>query len=153
DLDLAIATYEAALKHAPGNMAMRNRLEMWRREAGVHSGLELLRDGRFSFMFQGPAEQKLAAHARTVLDASFATIGRSLGAYPPNSISVILYTDQQFRDITGAPEWSGGGFDGQIRLPVQGAAQNLALFDRMLTHELTHAMVHGLARRNVPAWL
>ena len=56
-------------------------------------------------------------------------------------------------DVTGAPEWFGGGFDGQIRLPVQGAAQDLRLFDRVLIHELTHAMVHGLARRNVPIWL
>src|SRR5262249_43532221 len=118
DLDQAIATYEAALKHAPGNMEMRSRLEMWRREASVHSGLESLVDGRFGFRFQGPVEEQLAARARAVLTAAFSRIGGALGAYPSNSITVIMYSDQQFRDITGAPEWSGGGFDGQIRLPV-----------------------------------
>ncbi len=153
DLEQAIETYEAALKHAPGNLDMRSRLEIWRREASVHSGMESLRDGRFGFMFQGPVEEKLALHARSVLDAGFSRIGGALRAYPSNSITVILYADQQFRDITGAPDWFGGGFDGQIRLPVHGAAQNLRLFDRVLIHELTHAMVHGLARRNVPVWL
>jgi tetratricopeptide (TPR) repeat protein len=153
DLDLAIRTYETALKYSPGNMTMRDRLETWRHEADVHSGLDSLRDGRFSFMFRGPVEEKLALHARTVVDAAFVRIGQALGAYPPTSITVILYTDEQFRDITGAPEWSGGGFDGQIRLPARSAQQNQRLFDIVLIHELTHAVVHGLAPRNVPAWL
>src|SRR5262245_61525740 len=113
DLDLAIKTYESALKHMPSATAMRERLETWRHEADVHSGLESLTDGRFGFMFHGPVEQKLVARARTVLDPAFMTIGQSLGVYPTKSITVILYTDQQFRDVTGAPEWSGGGFDGQ----------------------------------------
>jgi len=66
---------------------------------------------------------------------------------------VILYTDKQFRDITGAPEWAGGGFDGQIRLPVRGALQNVQEFDRLLTHELSHAILRAVAARNVPVWL
>src|SRR5262249_12965292 len=39
------------------------------------------------------------------------------------------------------------------RLPVRGALQNLNDFDRVLTHELTHAMLRSVASRNVPAWL
>jgi hypothetical protein len=66
---------------------------------------------------------------------------------------VVFYTRQQFHDVTGAPEWAGGGFDGQIRLPLGGASTSLADFDRVLVHELTHAMIHHIAPRNVPAWL
>lgn len=153
DLDVAIKTYESALSYAPAETALRKRLEDWRREATVHAGLESLKDDRFAIMFQGRVEEKLAARATTVLGSAFWTIGNALGAYPSNSINVILYTEKQFRDVTGAPEWAGGGFDGQIRLPVRGAAQNLRQFDRVLTHELTHAMVYGLASRHVPAWL
>jgi peptidase MA superfamily protein/tetratricopeptide repeat protein len=153
DLDFAIRTYEAALSHAPSEVAMRQRLETWRREASVHAGFESLKDDRFAIMFSGPVEQKLAERATTVLGSAFWQIGNGLGAYPSDPINVILYTGKQFRDITGAPEWAGGGFDGQIRLPVRGAAQNLRQFDRVLIHELTHAMLHALARQHVPAWL
>jgi tetratricopeptide (TPR) repeat protein len=153
DLDLAIHTYEAALAREPGNLAMRQRLESWRSEASVHQGFEAMKDDRFSIMFQGPAEEKLAVRATTVLGAAFWRIGKAIGAYPSNAITVVLYTDQQFRDITGAPEWAAGGFDGQIRLPVRGAAQNPGEFDRVLTHELTHAMLRSVAPRNLPAWL
>ena len=104
-------------------------------------------------MFEGPVEKQLAARATAVLGDAFWRIGKTIGAYPSNSITVILYTDKQFRDITGAPEWAGGGFDGQIRLPVRGALQNVREFDRVLTHELVHAMLKAVAARNVPVWL
>jgi peptidase MA superfamily protein len=104
-------------------------------------------------MFEGPVEKQLAARATSVLGTAVWRIGKDIGAYPANSINVILYTDKQFRDITGAPEWAGGGFDGQIRLPVRGALQNLPEFDRVLTHELAHAMLKAVASRNVPVWL
>jgi len=153
DLDVAIKTYETALRYAPSNVALRQRLATWRGEADLQHGFEAYKDDRFSILFEGPVNHKLAARATTVLGAAFWRIGRTLGAYPSDSISVILYTDKQFRDVTGAPEWSGGGFDGQIRMPVGGAAQNLTEFDRVLTHELTHAMLKSLAPRNMPAWL
>jgi hypothetical protein len=38
-------------------------------------------------------------------------------------------------------------------MPVRGAANNLAEFDRVLTHELTHAMLNSIVPRRLPAWL
>src|SRR3977135_3523149 len=98
-------------------------------------------------------QQKLAARAASVLTAAFWRIGKTLGAYPSAPINVVLYTERQFHDITGAPEWAAGASDGQIRRPVGGAAHNLGEFDRVLTHELTHAMLRSVAPRNLPAWL
>jgi tetratricopeptide (TPR) repeat protein len=153
DLDLAISTYEQALALAPGNVVLRERLAAWQAEAGLHHDFVAYKDDRFSILFDGPANQRLATRAASVLTAAFWRIGKALGAYPSDPINVILYTDRQFRDITGAPEWAGGGFDGQIRMPVRGAAQNLPQFDRVLTHELTHAMLEHIVSRDVPAWL
>lgn len=152
ELTRAIRTYEQALTHAPGDVFLRQRLAAWRSEATVHNGLEAFKDDRFTILFSGPANQQLAARATSVLRDSFWRIGQTLGAYPSNPITVVFYTDKQFRDITGAPEWAGAGFDGQIRMPVAGAAQNLGEFDRILIHELTHAMLSHVAAR-IPAWL
>ena len=153
DLDLAIKTYEHVLALAPANTAVRARLDSWRSEARVQNRFEAYKDDRFTIMFDGPAQQPLAARATTTLGAAFWRISATLGSTPASPITVIFYTQQQFRDITGAPEWAAGGFDGQIRLPLAGAATNLADFDRVLIHELTHAMVQKIAARNVPAWL
>jgi len=153
DLDLAIKTYERALAFAPTNAALRERLEAWRSEAALPQNSNAFKDDRFAIMFDGPVQEKLAARAASVLSAAFWRIGKALGAYPTAPINVVLYSERQFHDITGAPEWSGGGFDGQVRMPVRGASQNLQEFDRVLTHELTHAMLKSLAPRNVPVWL
>jgi tetratricopeptide (TPR) repeat protein len=155
DIDLAIKVYERALPNAPASVieVMRQRLEAWRTEASLPQSHEAIKDDRFTISFDGPVQQKLAARAASVLDAAFWQIGKTLGAYPSASINVVLYSERQFHDITGAPEWAAGGFDGQIRMPVRGAAQNLAQFDRVLTHELTHAMLKSIAPRNLPAWL
>jgi tetratricopeptide (TPR) repeat protein len=155
DLDLAIKTYERALPSAPPSVAvaMRGRLAAWREEVALPQNRDAIKDDRFTIGFDGPVQQKLAARATSVLSAAFWRIGKTLGAYPSAPINVILYSERQFHDITGAPEWSAGGFDGQIRMPVKGAAQNLAEFDRILVHELTHAMLKSIASRNLPVWL
>jgi tetratricopeptide (TPR) repeat protein len=153
DVDDAIRSYEQAVAQRPGDLEMRERLDVWRKESSVHRGLTQRNDGRFSIVFEGRTDSELADRAVASLDAAYWRIGKAIGAYPSNSITVTLYTEQQFRDLTRAPEWSSGLFDGRIRIPVKGARQNLRQFDRVLAHELTHAMVTSLAPRGVPAWL
>ena len=149
DVDLAIQIYEQALKYARTNQTLASRLKAWRDDAAKERRV----DGPFSIAFEGPAEARLATHASAVLDAAYWRIGKALGTYPSQPVEVIFYTLKQFRDITGAPEWAGGSFDTRIRIPVQGALAVPQSFDRVLTHELAHAMIAGIAGRGVPAWL
>ena len=153
NLDEAIAAYEQLLVQKPGDADVSRRLEAWRKEFAIHSGLTQRNDGRFSIIFEGSTDSALADRALAVLDAAYWRIGGAIGAYPSSSIMVTLYTEQQFRDLTGAPEWADGLFDGRIRVPVKGVHQNLPEFDRVIVHELTHAMIATLAPRQVPPWL
>jgi hypothetical protein len=147
--------YARAIPIAPPSVALsiRQRIEALRSEASLPQNHAAIKDDRFMVSFDGPVQEKLAERATSVLTAAFWRIGKTIGTYPSAPINVILYSERQFHDITGAPEWSGGGFDGRIRMPVKGAAQNPAEFDRVLTHELTHAMLRAAVPRNLPAWL
>jgi hypothetical protein len=149
DVALAIKTYEQALVHAPRNRDLKDKLAVWRNEAAKVR----YTSGPYSIMFEGPAEERLAAHTTAVLDAAYWRIAKALGAYPSDPITVILYTEKQFHDVTGAPEWADGSFDTRIRIPVRGALRTMPQFDRVITHELVHAMVASLAPRGVPTWL
>lgn len=149
DVEAAIQTYERALAYAPMNQNLAARLAVWRAEASKERRL----DGRFSIAFDGPAESRLAAHATQALESSYWRLGKTLGAYPSDSIAVVFYTREAFHAATGAPEWAGGAFDTRIHMPVRGALAVQEQFDRILTHELAHAMIAGLARRGIPAWL
>ncbi len=72
---------------------------------------------------------------------------------PPGPITVVLYTDQQFKDVTRSPRWAAASFDGKIRVPVRGALDREEELERVLGHELTHALIRSVAPRGVPYWL
>lgn len=153
DIRGAIQAYEQALVHAPGNQVLRSKVEAWRKEAALHDRFAHKLGDHFTVLFEGPAEAELAEKAVEVLEAAYWRIGAALYIYPSEPITVVLYTREQFRDVTQSPDWAGGAYDGRIRVPVQGAMKNVREFERVLTHEFTHALVTSLAPRGVPQWL
>ena len=153
DVEGAIDAYQQALVHAPGHPRLVQQLEAWRKEASLHSGFHRKLANHFTVLFEGPAEAALADRAVAILEAAYLRIGTALYTYPAEVITVVLYTREQFHDITQSPEWAGGAYDGRIRVPVQGALADLSEFQRVLTHEFTHALVHSIAGRSVPFWL
>ncbi len=153
DVALAIATVEKALKYLPNDPDLTQRLAAWQTEADIHRGFEERRDDRFRVMFKGAADAALATKATDILNAAFWTIGAKLGTYPSQTVVVMLYTDQQFRDITQAPDWAGAVYDGRIRVPAAGAAKAPQEFERVLIHELARAIITAAAPRGVPTWL
>jgi len=153
DIDAAIATYEQALTHKPDHPQLTRQLEAWRREAALHSGFGRKLGDHFTVLFEGPAEAQLADRAVAILESAYNQIGTALYAYPTDVLTVVLYTREQFRDVTQSPDWAGGSFDGRIRVPVLGALENKAEFERVLRHEFTHALIYSIAPRGVPFWL
>lgn len=153
DIRVAIQTYEQALVHAPDHEVLTKRLLAWRSEAALHDRFGQKLGDHFTVLFEGPAEAELAQKAGEVLEAAYWRIGGALSSYPTEPITVVLYTREQFRDVTQSPEWAGGAYDGKIRVPVQGAMKNTREFERVLTHEFTHALVRSIAPRSVPQWL
>jgi hypothetical protein len=153
DLDGAIDVYQGALALNPNNQQLSKQLDAWRKESELHSGFRQTLGDHFTVLFEGPAEAELASRSVALLEADYWRIGTALSSYPVSVTTVILYTREQFRDITRSPEWAGGAFDGRIRIPVQGALQNSAEFERVLAHEFTHALVQNIASRGVPTWL
>ncbi|HWF84994.1 MAG TPA: hypothetical protein VG222_09115 [Vicinamibacterales bacterium] len=153
DVAGAIRAYEALTASAPADADAAAMLERWRREADLHDRMLQTVGSHFTVSFEGPQEAALAEQALASLDRAYWRIGQALGTYPYEPVPVALYTAQQFSDITRAPAWSGGSFDGVIRVPMRGALDNPKELDRVLAHEFVHALVHTLAGRGVPAWL
>lgn len=152
DLDLAIKSYERVIKLAPGSPAVYQQLEAWKKEAALHDTFAARPGARFNVMFEGPAQQPVADRVSAVLEAAYLRVGKSLNTYPAETVTAILYTQQQFHDITKSPSWAAAAYDGRIRMPVQGALKDPAELDRILTHEFVHAVIHQMYPR-VPGWL
>ena len=88
-----------------------------------------------------------------MLEVAYWSIGGALRTYPPQPITIVLYTQEQFQDITRFPAWAAGAYEGQIRVPVQGALDRRGELERMLPHESVHALVAALGGRTVLVWL
>jgi tetratricopeptide (TPR) repeat protein len=153
DLDLAVRTLEKAAALAPRDRNIAGQLAAWRKEATLHGSFVTRPGVRFNVLFEGPRQQAVGERVSAVLESAYWNIGKILNIYPGASLDVILYSNQQFRDITRAPSWAGGGYDGRIRLPIGGALKSPQSLERVVVHEYIHSVVRHAGGENVPAWL
>lgn len=119
----------------------------------VQDGPQLAVGHHFTVSFQGPEREELAARAIESLERAYWRVGGTLNTYPATLIEVVLYTTEEFRDITRAPSWAAGSFDGTIRIPMRGALDRPEELDRVLAHEFTHALLKPLSPAGLPTWL
>ena len=167
DLDAAITAWERALKRQPGDGILRERLAKAVRERAAQQNFRAEETRHFVLKFDGPEREEAAREIIEILEQAYQDVGGKLSAYPRDPVTVILYSSEQFRDVTRTPDWAGGVFDGKIRLPIgavpaavpagrqgrQGTRLDPALLRRVLYHEYTHAVVYTLAARGVPTWV
>ena len=154
DLQGAIAVYEAARRYAPDDQTLAARLMRLREEPSPEKGFFQSQSAHFTVLFEGPADEEMARRAVDVLEDAYWRVGTALYTFPDHVITVVLYTEQQFRDTTRSPSWAAAAYDGRIRVPTRGALQHSpGELERVLTHELTHAMIRAIAPGGVPTWL
>jgi tetratricopeptide (TPR) repeat protein len=149
----ALATLEDVQQRSPSTQGVEERLREWRKENQLQDRFYESRGAHFSVLFEGPADEMLARRVVEHLEAAYWRIGGALTAYPANPITVVLYTTEQFRDITRMPSWTAASYDGRIRVPIRGALDQSERLERVLAHEYVHAVVAMLGGRNVPTWM
>jgi tetratricopeptide (TPR) repeat protein len=106
----------------------------------------------FKVIFDGYEHGNINREVIRILEDAYRLVGKEMDYFPPHSITVILNTKRDFFDTTGAPHWSGGIYDGKIRIPIRGAEKQSDLLKKVLFHEYTHAVVHSITR-NCPRWI
>lgn len=153
DLQEAIRLYELVATEVPDDASVRDTLDRWKRERELHDRMRVEVGDHFTVSFEGAEDAAMAAQAIESLNKSFWRICEVFGAFPQRSIPVVLYSGEQFRDITRSPQWAAAAFDGTIRVPMRGAGEKGEDLDRVLAHEFTHALIRSLATGGLPTWL
>jgi hypothetical protein len=157
----ALAAVLSALVNAqqparvPAGQAVRDAAarQQAAREQALHDQFFQEQGAHFTVLFEGPQDVQLANRALDILEEGYFRVGQALNAFPARNVTVVLYTEQQFKDITRAPTWAAAAYDGKIRVPLRGALAQPEELQRVLVHELTHAMLHSTVQRGLPAWL
>jgi tetratricopeptide (TPR) repeat protein len=128
-------------------------LEKAQRDLDVENSFREGRSAHFDLHYYGAAAPELARDVLRALESDFEDISAALNYTPKEPISVTLYTNQLFQDITRAPSWAGALNDGRIRVPVQGLDHVTPGLARALKHELTHSFINEKTHSRCPTWL
>jgi tetratricopeptide (TPR) repeat protein len=151
-LDRAVAEWKRALELAP-DPGVEKALAKAERDNKEEENYRENESSHFTLRYSGGAEPNLAREILRALEIHFAAIESELNYSPPDSIAVVLYTEQAFADITRAPGWVGALNDGRIRVPVQGLTNLTPELSRVLKHELTHSFIQQKTHARAPVWL
>ena len=147
---LAIEYFELSLAVAPNAAIEDLRKRAARELEGDRSGEKLV-GIKFNFRYDDKAVTvDQARQLLPILDSEFTRISEELGCRSEERMTAIVQTREAYQQSTGAAEWSGGQYDGRIRVallektPGEHTRQAFA-------HEIVHAC---LARTGEwPAWL
>ncbi|MGC1366374.1 MAG: tetratricopeptide repeat protein [Candidatus Acidiferrum sp.] len=151
-MDQAVAEWKRALALRP-DPEVKAALDKAQRDKQEEESYKENESAHFTLRYSGAAEPELAREVLRTLEAHFSEIESELDFTPPDSIGVVLYTQQAFADITRAPGWVGALNDGRIRVPVQGLTGMTSELSRVLKHELTHSFVGQKTRGRAPTWI
>ena len=151
-LDQAVAEWKRALALRP-DPEVQAALEKAQRDKREEANYKENESSHFTLRYSGAAEPALARDVLRTLEAHFSAIESELDFAPPDSIGVVLYTQEAFADITRAPSWVGALNDGRIRVPVQGLSEVTPELSRVLKHELTHSFVRQKTHGRAPTWI
>jgi tetratricopeptide (TPR) repeat protein len=152
-LEKAIEDWDRALAMEPGNKHIRDMATKARRELAVESRMERGYSSMFVISYDEGTGSELADTVLDTMEAAYNRIGYDLSHYPVARVPVILYTKRDYRSVTAGPEWSGGLYDGKVRLPIGGALEITPMLRGVLFHEYTHVVVGELTKGNCPTWL
>lgn len=153
EMDSAVNYLEEFLKYRPQDQGAQQLLIKVEKERNADEGLRQESTLHFSLRFDGREDGDIYREVLGILEEAYRDIGSALSYYPEDEVVVFLYTNQQFRDISNTPDWSGAIYDGKIRVPVGNYKHDRQILSKILYHEYTHAVVHEITHGRVPTWL
>jgi hypothetical protein len=151
DSRLALEYWHGALELEP-NPALETLIRRVERETKGDQSTEKLVGMRVVLRYEsGTVPVETARQMLGAIDDEYARIAAQLGCHPEERVTAIVQSREAYRKTTDAAEWSGGQYDGRIRVPVAAGQGVDAALRRTLAHETTHACLSMLGRW--PAWL
>jgi hypothetical protein len=149
----AIESWKKSLSLRP-DASIRQVLARAQREKYVESNYSERETGHFVLHYEGAqSSEALRAQILETLESDYRDLSREFGSEPRSSISVVLYTNQAFFDVTHARAWVGALNDGKIRIPLRGMTAVTPMLARVLRHELAHSFIDQVSQGRCPQWL
>jgi tetratricopeptide (TPR) repeat protein len=153
DLQAAVEMLQRAKEAGASGGDFESVLAKLERELDAEWDFDELNSAHFRVGFEGGQNDDAARIVLEELEDAYFFVGSKLGYFPPQRTQVVLYSGEAFHDVTQAPGWTGGIYDGRIKIPVRGLRETSPVLERTVRHEFGHVLVTLLSRNHVPVWL
>jgi tetratricopeptide (TPR) repeat protein len=153
DLPTAIAYWKRAQEKNPGEKGISTLIEKAERELPVESRMDKGYSSMFDLTFDAELPPGLSSEVLDALEKAYNTVCADLNFFPGTRVPVLLYTKRDYSSVTQSPDWSGGLYDGKIRLPVGGISSLTPQLRAVVFHEFTHVVIAQMTGGNIPTWL
>ncbi len=148
-LDLLQRAKEAGVR----NTDLDKQVERLSREVDAEWDFVQTDSAHFRVSFADSEDTRAVRVVLAALEDAYFTVGAKFAYYPGDRTPVVLYTQQDFHNITQTPGWAGAAFDGRIKLPVRGLQADDAQLPRVVRHEYAHSLITPLSNGRAPVWL
>jgi len=144
--------WEKALQLDPARDDVQKKLDKLNREMAGDDHLREQDQLHFKVRYEGDVAWTASRAVLDMLEDAYTEAGHKFGVYPAEPLTVIIYTQEQFRAVSGMPDWFAGEYDGKIRLRRSDVEGDQKRLRQIVYHEYMHAFVHSVAGNNVPTW-
>lgn len=148
----ALASWREAFRLEPTDR-LRDKIVKAEREQAAGRDYAFSAAAHFNLRYDGDLDQDLVASITDFLEDRYHEFASTYRHAPVQPITVLLYPQQAFHDVTQVGPEVAGLYDGKIRVPLGGLRRLDPDAQRVLAHELTHAFVQSKTRGNCPRWL
>jgi len=149
----AIASWKHSLQLRP-DATVQRYLAKAQREVAAEANFSQSETGHFTLRYEGrQTSDEFRRQLLQALEADYNDLVSQLDGEPRYSIPVVLYTEQEFFDVTQVPGWTSAMNDGKLRIPVSGLSELTPGLARVLKHELAHSFINQLSAGRCPQWL
>lgn len=152
NLKEAKSNYEIAYNLQPSDN-LKKKMETLGKEVKADQKLSTYKEEHFIIKYHDQEKNIEGFELRELLRQTYRSISQDLGYYFNYQVVVLLLDEEEFKQITDAPHWAGGVYDGKIRMPLKSAGFKMQDLKALTAHEVTHAFIAAISARRAPAWV
>lgn len=132
---------------------IKEKLEKLLKEAPVEQKLSTYQEEHFIIRYHNSDKKVEGYVLRDFLRDAYRALSRDFAYYFSHQVVVLLYSQEEYQQITNAPHWASGLYDGKVRMPMTGEGYITQDLKALTHHELTHAFIASMSRNRAPSWI
>ncbi|MBI2870929.1 MAG: tetratricopeptide repeat protein [Candidatus Omnitrophica bacterium] len=153
ELEDAKIFWGKALALKPEDSELSEKLGQLNQEIKMDSDFRTVKAPHFDIRTEKGVVEEGDHELRRVLNDTYRHTSQDMQFFTQRTIIVLIYSQEAYHELASTPHWSGGLFDGKIRIPIPDERSGWPGFEPVIRHEFTHALIWEITRGACPPWL